>query len=285
MSNWARPGHECRHNVLYWAQGEYLGVGCAAHGHTTEERSPYRGPGPEGGASTDDGAEERSPYRGPGPEGGASTDDGAEERSPSRDPGPGGGASTDDGPEERSPYRGPGPGGGASTDHGGVSRRWWNVRTPERYVDRIRAGRSPESGAEHLDRAARAEEQLTLALRTRWGVPVPPGAGAVVDDLRAAGLLDVRPGSGGPRAVLTRRGRLLGGDVTARILLARSPAAPAAPPAPVPSVPAGGRAGLPAGTRYTRVPAAASHPDRGREPGDRGLFFAGPRADTTGAEI
>lgn len=33
ISNWARPGHECRHNILYWTGGEYLAVGCAAHGH------------------------------------------------------------------------------------------------------------------------------------------------------------------------------------------------------------------------------------------------------------
>ena len=33
ISNWARPGHECRHNLLYWTQGEYLGFGCAAHSH------------------------------------------------------------------------------------------------------------------------------------------------------------------------------------------------------------------------------------------------------------
>ncbi len=33
ISNWARPGHECRHNHLYWSGGEYLAVGCAAHGH------------------------------------------------------------------------------------------------------------------------------------------------------------------------------------------------------------------------------------------------------------
>ncbi len=39
ISNWARPGHECRHNLLYWAQGEYLGVGCAAHSHLAGRRS------------------------------------------------------------------------------------------------------------------------------------------------------------------------------------------------------------------------------------------------------
>ena len=31
ISNYARPGRECRHNIVYWQRGEYLGVGCAAH--------------------------------------------------------------------------------------------------------------------------------------------------------------------------------------------------------------------------------------------------------------
>lgn len=38
ISNWARPGHECRHNLLYWTEGEYLAVGCAAHGHRAGRR-------------------------------------------------------------------------------------------------------------------------------------------------------------------------------------------------------------------------------------------------------
>ena len=33
ISNWARPGHECRHNLLYWRQQDYRGFGCAAHSH------------------------------------------------------------------------------------------------------------------------------------------------------------------------------------------------------------------------------------------------------------
>lgn len=38
ISNWARPGHECRHNQLYWDQGDYLGFGCAAHSHRSGHR-------------------------------------------------------------------------------------------------------------------------------------------------------------------------------------------------------------------------------------------------------
>ena len=38
ISNWARPGHECRHNLLYWSQGDYRGIGCAAHSHRAGRR-------------------------------------------------------------------------------------------------------------------------------------------------------------------------------------------------------------------------------------------------------
>ncbi|MDL2319134.1 radical SAM family heme chaperone HemW [Eubacteriales bacterium OttesenSCG-928-A19] len=31
ISNYARPGFECRHNLVYWLRRDYLGIGCAAH--------------------------------------------------------------------------------------------------------------------------------------------------------------------------------------------------------------------------------------------------------------
>lgn len=133
LSNWARPGHACRHNLVYWSGDDYLAIGCAAHGH-------QRG------------------------------------------------------------------------------RRWWNVRTPDRYIELVEAGASPEGGSEVLDAVTRDEEAFALALRTRGGADLPAGAGAEAARLAADGLLE----RGGDRIRLTRRGRLLANDLTARLLVRRS---------------------------------------------------------------
>lgn len=131
VSNWARAGHECRHNLLHWSSGDYLPIGCAAHGHR-------------------------------------------------------------------------------------VGHRWWNVRTPERYIAMVEAGDDPTGGGEDLDDATRAEEQLTLAIRTRTGAILPTSMQAEATRLVDAGFL-VRAED---RVVLTRRGRLLATDITARLLVA-----------------------------------------------------------------
>lgn len=34
-SAWAKPGHQCRHNLNYWRFGDYLGIGCGAHSKVT----------------------------------------------------------------------------------------------------------------------------------------------------------------------------------------------------------------------------------------------------------
>ena len=124
ISNWARPGHRCRHNHLYWDQGNYVGIGSAAHSHRDGER-------------------------------------------------------------------------------------WWNVRTPERYVDAVTAGRSPEAGREVLTTGQRAFEALSLSLRTPRGVPW--------EDLERVDELDGLLERRGDRAVLTVRGRLLANEVSTRI--------------------------------------------------------------------
>jgi oxygen-independent coproporphyrinogen-3 oxidase len=123
VSNWAVPGEECRHNILYWQQGDYAGVGCAAHGH----------------------------------------------------------------------------------EHG---RRYWNLRTPDRWIAAVSAGESTEAGDERLDAEAQRIERLQLALRMRDGIPVQHLDIEPLDD-----LVTVE----GDLVRLTRRGRLLANEIELRV--------------------------------------------------------------------
>ncbi len=123
ISNWARPGHECRHNQLYWEQGDYLGFGCAAHSHR-------------------------------------------------------------------------------------AGRRWWNLRTPERYINAVTSGEPTEAAGETLDAEVQRIEGLQLSLRTRHGVPTD-----ALDADELPGLIE----TAGDRLVLTRTGRLLANEVSLRL--------------------------------------------------------------------
>ena len=108
-----------------------------------------------------------------------------------------------------------GVGPGAHSHVGGV--RWWNVKHPAAYADRLAAGVSPAHAREVLDDESRRVERVLLELRLRDGLPVSvlEGAGTTaVPALEARGLLEVVR----DRLVLTRQGRLLA-DAVVRDLL------------------------------------------------------------------
>lgn len=123
ISNWAKPGHECEHNMIYWRQENYRGFGCAAHSHES-------------------------------------------------------------------------------------GRRWWNVRTPDRYIDLVADGKSTEAAGETLDAETREFERLELLLRLRPGVPLD-----ALDGDELPGLVE----RAGDRWVLTRAGRLVQNDIATRL--------------------------------------------------------------------
>ena len=127
ISNWAKPDHECKHNSLYWQQGNYEGFGSAAHAHLN-------------------------------------------------------------------------------------GRRWWNVRTPDRYIELVNAGESPESSSETLDAETSKREMLQLLVRTREGVPHGSFSDKDLDEMSE--LLDRQE----DRIVLTRAGRLLANEVALRLI-------------------------------------------------------------------
>jgi oxygen-independent coproporphyrinogen-3 oxidase len=130
VSNWAKPGGECRHNLVYWRGGDWWGFGPGAHSHV-----------------------------------------------------------------------------------GGV--RWWNVKHPSSYGQRLAAGSSPAQARERLGPAERHTEDVMLGLRLSDGLPAPSvGPAGLVAELVDEGLLERRD----DRVVLTRRGRLLADAVILRLL-------------------------------------------------------------------
>lgn len=47
ISNFAKPGHESRHNLVYWDNREYYGFGAGAHGYLKGKRYANHGPLPK----------------------------------------------------------------------------------------------------------------------------------------------------------------------------------------------------------------------------------------------
>jgi putative oxygen-independent coproporphyrinogen III oxidase len=111
-----------------------------------------------------------------------------------------------------------GVGPGAHSHVGGV--RWWNVKHPAAYAERLAAGASPAHGRETLDAETRRVEAVLLRSRIVDGLPIPmldPAGRTAVAGLIADGLVDGGTAVQG-RVVLTRRGRLLADAVVRRLL-------------------------------------------------------------------
>jgi oxygen-independent coproporphyrinogen-3 oxidase len=111
-----------------------------------------------------------------------------------------------------------GVGPGAHSHVGGV--RWWNVKHPAAYADRMAAGQSPAAGRETLDAETRRVESVLLRTRVREGFPIGELAASgrtAVAGLIADELVDARAALAG-RIELTLRGRLLADTVVRRLL-------------------------------------------------------------------
>ncbi len=108
-------------------------------------------------------------------------------------------------------------GPGAHSHIGGL--RWWNVKHPAAYAQRLAAGQSPAAGRERPDAEARRLEDILLRSRIVDGVAVDEATAAGrrnVASLIADGLVDGAAAVHGT-IVLTRRGRLLA-DAVVRAL-------------------------------------------------------------------
>ena len=111
-----------------------------------------------------------------------------------------------------------GVGPGAHSHVGGV--RWWNVKHPAAYAERVLAGLSPAAGRETLDAETRRVERVLLLSRISDGVPTSEltvSGRMAVAGLIAEALVDPSAALHGS-VVLTLRGRLLADVVVRRLL-------------------------------------------------------------------
>ena len=89
--------------------------------------------------------------------------------------------------------------------------RWWNVKHPAAYAQRLAASESPAAATERPDAESRTLERILLLSRIREGIAVdevPPANRSRVAGLIADGLVDPAAAVRG-RIQLTLRGRLL----------------------------------------------------------------------------
>jgi putative oxygen-independent coproporphyrinogen III oxidase len=120
VSNWAKPGYECRHNLGYWERRPYVGLGAGSHAYRDDVR-------------------------------------------------------------------------------------WWNVRPPETYMERVEAGELPIGGSESLDPSDAYLEEVFLKLRILEGVPASWFEPERYEAFVQSGLLEEDFG----QLVPTERGMLL----------------------------------------------------------------------------
>ena len=115
-----------------------------------------------------------------------------------------------------------GVGPGAHSHVGGV--RWWNVKHPAAYADRIAAGHSPGAGRETLADSSKYLEHVLLRARVRGGLQtstLDADGRKAVAGLIADELVDA-PSAFKGTITLTLKGRLLA-DAVVRRLLADAP--------------------------------------------------------------
>jgi oxygen-independent coproporphyrinogen-3 oxidase len=100
--------------------------------------------------------------------------------------------------------------------------RWRNAPRLARYVDALERGLTPPREHEPLDAGVRQRERVMLGLRLDEPLPVDELGEAIdhgaLERLERLGLAQTEEAAGSRTLALTRRGRFLGGGVTAELL-------------------------------------------------------------------
>ncbi len=112
-------------------------------------------------------------------------------------------------------------GPGAHSHIGGT--RWWNVKHPATYAEKLAAGDSPALAREVLTQETRLTERILLEIRIADGLAIDvvkqlnPDAAKFISGFIADGLIDAKSALSG-RILLTQRGRLLADSLVRDLL-------------------------------------------------------------------
>ncbi|NCV16250.1 MAG: coproporphyrinogen III oxidase [Actinobacteria bacterium] len=136
LSNWSKPGGQCRHNIAYWDGSYWWGVGAGAHSYLS-------------------------------------------------------------------------------------GRRWWNVKHPSSYQEKISHGQSPELSHEILTPENLSDEFIMLQIRRREGIlhnRLNPSQIHRAEEFLSSGFLDFESWQD-MRLVLSRSGRLIADKIVRELVL------------------------------------------------------------------
>lgn len=112
-------------------------------------------------------------------------------------------------------------GPGAHSHIGGT--RWWNVKHPAAYAERITLGHSPALAREVLSETTRTTERVLLELRIREGLPIEylrsinPDVAKPISQFIAEGMVNAQDAIRG-QLTLTLKGRLLADAIVRQLL-------------------------------------------------------------------
>ena len=129
LSNWSKAGHECRHNIAYWHNEQWWGLGPGAHSHID-------------------------------------------------------------------------------------GKRFWNIKHPTTYKERLMRGESPVAESETLTEEQKRDEEVMLKIRLREGLLATPSTAPVLEKFVDSQHLT----RDGQRYTLTLHGRLIADRIVREVL-------------------------------------------------------------------
>ncbi|WEV73127.1 radical SAM family heme chaperone HemW [Bifidobacterium sp. ESL0790] len=208
ISNWAKPGYESQHNLGYWRNVDWAGIGPGAHSHyrTSDVGAWLEHESKQVGLRETD----EQGFRKTNSAGAAAVRTYSDEKITDA-------TTSDDAISETSVSESP------LSDATQFGVRAWDIAHPRKWAETMQAGDVPWQGSEAITHEENLEETVMLGLRVREGIDISrieQASGYAVNrvklrQLQHDGLIDLHDDN---RIIPTLRGRLLNDLVIERVL-------------------------------------------------------------------